>query len=155
MAPNGRKRAPCSVCSTEDSKYKCPKGDCSAPYCSVKCCKIHKETTCGATTTKVVGTDEKPGDAESPPEVDKKGAQVKPRVISKRSDLEAKEGSTILTNEQLAKLSALKDVLKSKRLQEHIIGVDGAADRSSALKKQRKNPEFEKFVQELVKVVQS
>lgn len=31
----------CGVCGGDESKYKCPK--CRLPYCSVKCCKEHKE----------------------------------------------------------------------------------------------------------------
>lgn len=33
--------AGCGVCGGDESKYKCPK--CRLPYCSVKCCKEHKE----------------------------------------------------------------------------------------------------------------
>ncbi|XP_059482939.1 zinc finger HIT domain-containing protein 3 [Neocloeon triangulifer] len=31
----------CSICEGEAAKYKCP--TCRAPYCSVVCCKKHKE----------------------------------------------------------------------------------------------------------------
>lgn len=31
----------CVVCGSDDGKYKCPK--CREPYCSVKCCREHKE----------------------------------------------------------------------------------------------------------------
>ena len=31
----------CVVCGSDDGRYKCPK--CREPYCSVKCCREHKE----------------------------------------------------------------------------------------------------------------
>ncbi|GMF12111.1 unnamed protein product [Phytophthora lilii] len=34
----------CAVCETAEAKYKCP--TCRAPYCSLVCCKKHKETPC-------------------------------------------------------------------------------------------------------------
>ncbi|GFN74259.1 Zinc finger hit domain-containing protein 3 [Plakobranchus ocellatus] len=33
--------APCIVCKTETTKYRCPK--CMERYCSVTCCRAHKE----------------------------------------------------------------------------------------------------------------
>ena len=36
-----KKSLGCGVCGGDDGKYKCPK--CRLPYCSVKCCKEHKE----------------------------------------------------------------------------------------------------------------
>lgn len=34
----------CGVCEAVEAKYKCP--TCRAPYCSLVCCKKHKETSC-------------------------------------------------------------------------------------------------------------
>ena len=34
----------CAICETAEAKYKCP--TCRAPYCSLVCCKKHKETPC-------------------------------------------------------------------------------------------------------------
>ena len=39
----------CTVCSAEQPKYKCPK--CRFPYCSIDCCRKHKEV-CGTVTEK-------------------------------------------------------------------------------------------------------
>ena len=36
------------MCATADSKYKCP--TCSAPYCSVVCCRGHKDSGCAPAT---------------------------------------------------------------------------------------------------------
>lgn len=51
--PNRRRTAPpppppktCSECSGEQPKYKCPK--CREPYCSIVCCRKHKEKDCEA-----------------------------------------------------------------------------------------------------------
>lgn len=34
----------CCICEKEDAPYKCP--TCKEPYCSVTCCKEHKNHTC-------------------------------------------------------------------------------------------------------------
>ena len=50
-----QKHSACSVCKEADkvAKYKCPK--CRALYCSVVCCKYHKEV-CGAATAPATST---------------------------------------------------------------------------------------------------
>ena len=39
----------CSVCNVGDPKYKCPK--CRSTYCSIDCCRKHKEELCSIVTT--------------------------------------------------------------------------------------------------------
>jgi len=39
--PPPKSKPCCVVCGSDDGKYKCPK--CREPYCSVKCCREHKE----------------------------------------------------------------------------------------------------------------
>ena len=62
-----------------------------------------------------------------------------------------------LSNEALQLLSkstSLQKALQSKRLREDILEVETASNRQVALKKLRiQNPEFEEFVQSLVRVV--
>lgn len=40
----------CAHCSEQNPKYKCPK--CRAPYCSIVCCRTHKEKGCREATEK-------------------------------------------------------------------------------------------------------
>ncbi|CAI7787170.1 unnamed protein product [Closterium sp. NIES-54] len=42
MAKGGQQQ--CVVCQSQTAKYKCP--TCLSPYCSVACCRKHKETPC-------------------------------------------------------------------------------------------------------------
>lgn len=56
------KKSTCIVCSSAIPKYKCP--NCREPYCSVACCKAHKETcspnlttAAAAATTNKINTD--------------------------------------------------------------------------------------------------
>ncbi|CAH0715436.1 unnamed protein product, partial [Brenthis ino] len=46
----------CIQCG-EEAKYKCP--TCREPYCSVPCCKLHKETPCSAPSPETQDTTEK------------------------------------------------------------------------------------------------
>ncbi|GFO01008.1 Zinc finger hit domain-containing protein 3 [Plakobranchus ocellatus] len=43
--------APCIVCKTETTKYRCPK--CMERYCSVTCCRAHKELCCSGNSSEV------------------------------------------------------------------------------------------------------
>ncbi|XP_068011101.1 zinc finger HIT domain-containing protein 3 isoform X2 [Melanerpes formicivorus] len=42
MAGAAGRAWPCAVCRAAGAKYRCPR--CAAAYCSVPCCKTHKET---------------------------------------------------------------------------------------------------------------
>ena len=132
----------CSVCQQVGNKYKCPK--CRAIYCSMACNTVHK-TCCQPTTSSPAGTstEEQPLDNKT-----------------RRSTFTTNNTTTThvkLSNEALQLLSkstSLQKALQSKRLREDILKVETASNRQVALKKLRiQNPEFEEFVQSLVRVV--
>lgn len=49
-AASPKQKPACSVCNDETPKYKCPK--CRVAYCSIACCKSHKEQGCQQETKK-------------------------------------------------------------------------------------------------------
>jgi len=169
----------CGVCTTGDSApYKCSK--CREPYCSVACYKVHKEvctvaqalaqaqagptsssstssssdtatTTANATATATHGTVRSTSTA---------GARAERNVLARPGmTTAALDTPDILSAEQLAALDRSHDLsamLRSERLQKHILQVDGAANRQGALKRLRTAaPEFNEFVGKLLRLTET
>jgi hypothetical protein len=134
----GNTMTECVVCRTETNKYKCPK--CRKFYCSVACCKVHKESCEEGDTSQPA----KDSDRE-----DDEHQAATPTPLS---------GVDVLTSKQIDKLKSdpyMKRILGSKRLQEHIRAIDSAEDRAGALQKRRKlNREFHDFVQKMMVTVE-
>ena len=63
----------------------------------------------------------------------------------------------LLSEEEKSRLNRslwLQDILKSKRLQSQIIGIDKSDDSLTALRELRKvNPEFDEFVYKILEVI--
>jgi hypothetical protein len=122
----------CSQCLNA-SKYKCPKKGCNARYCSVACCKEHKNSCAHIENI-----------------IDKNTTLV--IIESQNSDTRDSE-LNLLTDSQKETLKSsikLNNVLKSKRLRECIVQIDSSRNRQASLKAARKNPEFEEFIDTLL-----
>ena len=135
----------CVVCQMADSKYKCPR--CRARYCSVACSKAHKENADACLGALAI--------SKIPP-----AARVSDSLLLQSDDItrqargESGGGKLrLLTEEEKQKLLSNEDVtaaLRSKRLIDDINEIDIATDRGAALRRARKNPEFEEFVQKML-----
>ena len=129
----------CTVCHKVGAPYKCSK--CRDPYCSVSCCKTHKDS-CIA----IVIEANKPTKEEKSNEI--------PRIGSK---LVTSDSAVLLNSDQLAALDKNGDIqslIRSTRLTSHIMQVDSASDRQGTLKRMRQNvPEFDEFIGKVLKVV--
>ena len=125
----------CIVCSKSGSKYKCPK--CRDSYCSVACCKVHRDLC-----------KEEEKSAPSKDEDDSKKNENGTKTLS---------GVDVLSSQQMEKLSKdpyISKMLRSKRLREHINAIDSAKDRAGALKTRRKsNVEFHTFAQKVLETI--
>jgi hypothetical protein len=125
----------CSICTEKATKYRCPK--CDIKYCTLVCFKTHKISCEEKNTAEVV--------------------VVTSSAISKQEQSLSSSSSSnllILSASQKDKLchsKSIQDILKSKRLRDHISDVDSAPDRQKALRNLRsKNVEFDPFLQELL-----
>lgn len=134
----------CSICHQSVSKYKCPK--CRAQYCSLTCSNLHK-TCCQPTAT-----------VSLPTTTEEEDQPLKQNT--RRNTFTSNDTTTThvkLSNKALDLLTTsaiVQKSLQSKRLREDILKVETASNRQEALKKLRtQNPEFEEFVQSLVRVV--
>eukprot|EP01041_Mallomonas_annulata_P009582 gene9582-19917_t len=131
----------CVICNKDKPSYKCPR--CRLKYCSAGCCSAHK-LNCLI-----------PKDFLSR-QPSRTSAEMVTVTAAERSTILAdkiKSGPFILDEHDetcLRNSQHLKSILKSERLQKHIMDIDSSNDRSNSLKKARINPEFEDFIQTLL-----
>ncbi len=124
----------CVICQKENSAYKCPA--CKSHYCSLICCKTHKETcipVAKVTTIPIVTEELKP-------------------IVGFKGDNE-KQFPTLTEQQKINifKSPELLSLIKSKRLRADLQCIDTSKDRQEALGKMRRsNPEFEGFVNSLM-----
>ena len=126
----------CSVCSSDRASYRCPQ--CDTKYCSVSCCRVHKES---CKKERSQDRSDKPPDGE--------GAVEKGKT-------DGDTASSLLTDVQKQELledARLKSALRSKRLRDVLEDIDSAPDRQQRLRAARMNPEFEQFVKQLLGTV--
>jgi hypothetical protein len=77
----------CTQCGSTDGKYKCPK--CRVLYCSVACCKLHKENSCSSApggNDKAVTTTSSPMPTDTIPKSKYLGQDYIDPLISSRQD---------------------------------------------------------------------
>mmetsp|Transcript_6282 Transcript_6282/g.10265 ORF Transcript_6282/g.10265 Transcript_6282/m.10265 type:complete len:201 (-) Transcript_6282:44-646(-) len=155
----GKKEAEkCGVCLIADSRYKCPK--CRAPYCSVGCCKTHKETCSQLQLVKNTDNSNEHDNVSSTSEAARKthsSSASAPFMEDDSTELSSDQFH-IITAQQKKQLSGcreVRDMLKSKRLRDKIAEIDGAGGaRRAALKRARTNPEFEQFLDIMLRAVE-
>lgn len=120
----------CEVCSSEESKYKCP--TCVIPYCSVVCYKTHLENCVtkvndiGATGLKEPAFEHKFPTNDTVP---------------------------IPTLEKLKENKDLVNLLANPHLQSFLTSVDTADNPGRLMRKAMREPLFLEFVDECMKVV--
>ena len=131
--------APCAVCAVENAAYKCPK--CEARYCSVKCCKEHKISSCLTAAT---------------PQLIEKDVGVT-EDVKKEEEVDIDSRFKLLTEDSKRRLEEnprVQTVLKSKRLRQDLEKIDsGGQDRQRLLRLARSSPEFEQFVTLLLRTI--
>jgi zinc finger HIT domain-containing protein 3 len=136
----------CCVCQEAGGRYKCPK--CRLPYCSVSCCRTHKEA-CGQQQLQAESDIDIKSSTTSP---STSAIVCPPPTIANDSSSNCSGSNdldiiTDLQKQQLANCKEVRDMLKSKRMRDKIAEIDGAGGaRRDVLKKARSNPEFEGFV---------
>jgi hypothetical protein len=105
----------CAVCEATEAKYKCP--TCRAPYCSLVCCKKHKETPC-----------------EPPPASEKPQEPAQPAAAPASAMEVNEDAGERLTDEQMGVLTTsvdVKEMLANPAIRETLTQVR-ARDRSTS-----------------------
>ena len=142
----------CIVCAAEKPNYKCPK--CLQRYCSLECCKTHKEecilshTTLSSSSAAISTTDI--------PAVES-GAEAETGATNTVPTVKELIGVELLSEQEKDRLKMslwLQDILKSNRLRSQITEIDKSPEPLMALRELRKNSEFNEFVHMMLEVLE-
>lgn len=119
----------CEVCETAQAKYKCP--TCRLPYCSLVCCKEHKETPC---------------EPEPVHESHQESMQSTPAPVAPDVDEESTEK---LTDDQLSVLRTSENVKKMLAIPAITLAlkqIESSQDKMKTLEKALLDPTFANFM---------
>jgi hypothetical protein len=168
----------CIVCGAV-SKYRCPK--CRELYCSLACCSTHKtrgDCEKAASADKMTATSSSGGSSGSSSGLEGRSCEGGISIeesrkteaetiiqVADRRPVDSKGYSRIkdnvgevLSTRQKEAISQSKEavtLLRSKRLQEELLRIHRGPDRQMMLKKARTIPEFESFVDILLKTAET
>ncbi|CAI5483975.1 unnamed protein product [Closterium sp. Yama58-4] len=149
MAKGGQQ--PCVVCQSQAAKYKCP--TCLSPYCSVACCRTHKETPCQpreqpATSAAEAGgtTAATTADAQGSagPDSSRGKQPVRPFEECEDED-ELSWRLPCSTLREIADDAALRQQLRDHELQRMLLLIDSSPHPEAALEAARSHPAFANF----------
>ncbi|KAE8623585.1 hypothetical protein XENTR_v10005667 [Xenopus tropicalis] len=131
---------PCCVCYSVTPKYRCP--GCRARYCSVSCCKRHKEE-CTLKSTP----------ADTITQIDR-GEKLLPR----EDDLIDEDNESDRVPQHKLKLlgesEKLKHLLLNPHLRELLIKLDQAEEREDTVKKYMQEPLFVEFADRCLSIIE-
>ncbi|KAG7394481.1 ATP-dependent Clp protease proteolytic subunit 2, mitochondrial [Phytophthora boehmeriae] len=128
----------CAVCETAEAKYKCP--TCRAPYCSLVCCKKHKETPC------------EPQPASEKPQVPTAAAapvNTNGATASVGTEEEEIDPEHRLPQERLDVLrssAGVKEMLTNPAITQALTQINSSQDKMKTLEKALLDPTFAKFM---------
>ncbi|XP_053562812.1 zinc finger HIT domain-containing protein 3 isoform X2 [Bombina bombina] len=132
----------CCVCSSESPKYKCP--GCRAKYCSVSCCKKHKDECSVKTQNCTVG-----GILPTFREV---------KHQPEEAELIAEDDESDRISQQKLKLlgesKELKDLLLNPHLRQLLMNLDNSDEKESSVKKCMQEPLFVEFADRCLRIVE-
>ncbi|XP_052659150.1 zinc finger HIT domain-containing protein 3 isoform X2 [Harpia harpyja] len=120
---------PCGVCGAAGAaKYRCPR--CAAGYCSVLCCRTHKERCL--------------------PEPKREEERERPAAVGQLFP----GGSLNRGGQQAGESEELRGLLLNPHLQQLLLTVDQAEDKSSLMKKYMQEPLFVEFADCCLRIVE-
>ncbi|XP_049658382.1 zinc finger HIT domain-containing protein 3 isoform X2 [Accipiter gentilis] len=120
---------PCGVCGAAGAaKYRCPR--CAAAYCSVLCCRTHKE--------------------RCPPEPKREEERERPVAVGQLFP----GGALNRGGQQAGESEELRGLLLNLHLQQLLLTVDQAEDKSSLMKKYMQEPLFVEFADCCLRIVE-
>ncbi|KAM4701004.1 zinc finger HIT domain-containing protein 3 [Discoglossus pictus] len=138
-----REMPSCCVCAGETPKYRCP--GCRARYCSVSCCKKHKEE-CALKAAPVTPANISPT---------ARGAQSLPTRVDEFIDKD--DESDRVPEERLKLLDEskeLQDLLLNPHLRQLLTTLDCSGEREAVMKKCMQEPLFVEFADRCLSIVE-
>ncbi|KAM3934501.1 zinc finger HIT domain-containing protein 3 [Leptodactylus fuscus] len=126
----------CCVCSVETEKYRCPR--CKLRYCSLACCKTHKDRCVPKEATSSERITSVPG------------------VLQTRDLLEDTDESDAVPLQKLmllGKSEELKDIFRNSHLRQLLVTLDQTGNKDESLKKYMQEPLFVEFVDKCLSII--
>ncbi|XP_059607359.1 zinc finger HIT domain-containing protein 3 [Phlebotomus argentipes] len=120
----------CVICEENSAKYKCP--TCAVPYCSVVCCKKHKESPCDAPQSSL-----------------KPVTRAKSTILFPTEDTVPEQ-----TLEMLRNSAELKDLLRNPHLRRLLQELDGVQNAEKAMSAAMQEPLFTEFADQVLRIVE-
>ncbi|XP_028840398.1 zinc finger HIT domain-containing protein 3 [Denticeps clupeoides] len=134
----------CAVCDQQAPKYRCPA--CQVRYCSVGCCKKHKEEC---------KPQARPATAAAPEGRQPCAGAEEPLAVHDLLNEDDQTDAVPLPSlKQLGESEALRDLLLNPHLRRLLAAVDGAQNKAEAMKTAMQEPLFVEFADQCLKVVE-
>ncbi|NWH79943.1 ZNHI3 protein, partial [Piaya cayana] len=140
-----RAAGPCGVCGAE-GRYRCPR--CAATYCSVPCCRTHKER-CAPERAEAPGS--RPRAAEGQPRSSPAGPQPLEDILAEGDE---QDRVPLQKLQLLGESEELRGLLLNPHLRQLLLTVDQAEDKSSLMKKYMQEPLFVEFADCCLRIVE-
>ncbi|XP_063811069.1 zinc finger HIT domain-containing protein 3 isoform X4 [Pseudophryne corroboree] len=134
-------QAPCCVCSVDTGKYRCP--GCRARYCSLLCCKKHKEECT-------------PKEAPETTDAAAQPASSSYQQFERKDDLLEDDESDTVPLQKLKLLEEsedLKQLLQNTHLRQVLLALERAEKKEEVLKEYMQEPLFAEFADKCLSVV--
>ncbi|XP_059573345.1 zinc finger HIT domain-containing protein 3 isoform X1 [Alligator mississippiensis] len=134
----------CGGCGAAVAKYRCPR--CREPYCSVPCCRQHKERCAAprhsppASRPPGAATAHTPGNSWSVEDI--------------LTDSDEQDRVPLQKLKRLGESEELKDLLRNPHLRQLLVAVDQAEERNSLMKRYMQEPLFVEFVDCCLRIVE-
>lgn len=144
----------CVVCGDKSAKYKCPV--CRAPYCSVPCCRTHKEIPCSKPEVERASAGEEGGGAS--PVAAAKVTEPSQRLRAKlptEEDTEDEDGAR-LRREHLISIASsdlIRKALCDERLVQTLTHIDASSQAEQALDAACEDQGFREFTENVLNIL--
>ncbi|XP_053940719.1 zinc finger HIT domain-containing protein 3 [Cuculus canorus] len=141
---------PCAVCGADGAgKYRCPR--CATAYCSVPCCRTHKER-CTPERAEIRVAEGVRGCGEARPRYSPAGGPCSVEDIL--AEGEEQDRVPLQKLQLLGESEELRGLLLNPHLRQLLLTVDQAEDKSSLMKKYMQEPLFVEFADCCLRIVE-
>ncbi|NXB30909.1 ZNHI3 protein, partial [Eulacestoma nigropectus] len=137
-----RAPGPCGECGAGGAaRYRCPR--CRSAYCSVPCCRAHRERCAPDSPREAAGQGPSPGPAHSPCSLED--------VLGEEDEQDRVPPQKL---QLLGESEELRDLLLNPHLRQLLLTIDQAQDKSSLVRKFMQEPLFVEFADCCLRIVE-
>ncbi|NXB05095.1 ZNHI3 protein, partial [Cnemophilus loriae] len=139
-----RAPGPCAECGARGAaRYRCPR--CGTAYCSVPCCRTHRER-CAPEPRR-----ERDGAGQGPPPAPAHGPWSVEDILSEEDE---RDRVPLHKLKLLGESEELRDLLLNPHLRQLLLAIDQAPDKGSLMRRFMQEPLFAEFADRCLRVVE-